>query len=54
MKAIFVVSVELPTPEDAVTVMEYLKPPEIPFFSGEVRIAIDQVAQHVEDWLDKE
>lgn len=53
VKAIFVISVEMNEPEDAPTIMEHLNPTSIPFFAGEVRIALDDVAKAVEDWLDE-
>lgn len=54
MKAIIVVTVDLPTPEDAATVLEAMNPPSIPHFLGEVRVAVGEHAQRVIDWLDED
>jgi hypothetical protein len=54
MKAIFVLTMDLPNPEAAATVLEQMDPPSIPHFAGEVRVAIGGDAQHVIDWLDEE
>jgi hypothetical protein len=40
MKALIVVSVDLPNPDEAVTVLEHLDPPTIPYFDGEVRLVV--------------
>lgn len=54
MKAIIVVSVDLPTPEHAVDVLTAMDPPSIPHFAGEVRVSVGEDAQRVIDWLDEE
>lgn len=54
MKAIVVLTFNLPYPESAVSILEAIDPPNIPHFAGEVRIAIDKDAQHIIDWLDEE
>ena len=52
MKAIIVLSVDLPKPEDAVKIIKAIDPPNIPFFTGEARIAVGPDAQHVINYLD--
>lgn len=51
MKAILVISVDC-TPEQIPDILKHIDPPTLPHFGGEVRIAIEDAAQHVLDWLD--
>ncbi len=52
MRAIVVLSFELPDPDAIVEVMKALDPPALPHFAGEARVAIDPVASQVCKWLD--
>ena len=52
MKAIIIVSVDLPDPDDLSAVLVHMDPPNIPHFDNEVRVAIEDARQHVLDWLD--
>jgi len=51
VKAILVVSLEC-EPEDVPDAITHIDPPNIPHFAGDVRVAVEDVAQHVLDWLD--
>jgi hypothetical protein len=53
MRAIVVVSLALDQPEQLAEVLDAIKPPSIPHFDGEIRVAIDPVATRVIDWLDE-
>jgi hypothetical protein len=52
MKAIIVLSMDFPEPGLIVVALEKIDPPSVPYFAGQVRIAIDHEAQRVIDWLD--
>lgn len=52
MKTIVVLTCELVDPEDIAVVLAAIDPPHVPFFQGQVRIAIEGDAQHVLDYLD--
>lgn len=52
MKAIVVISLDLPSADDMADVMEHLDPPKIPHFDRQVRIAVEPVATQVVAWLD--
>lgn len=54
MRAIIVVSVEVPEPEDLQTALSAMDVTNIPFFAHEVRVAIEPTAQAVIEWLDDE
>lgn len=54
MKAILVLSMEVNTPDDVVTAITHMDPPNIPGFAGDLRIAVDDVAARVEAWLDED
>ena len=53
MRAILVISLELPEPESITEVVSHIDPPNVPHFGGMVRIAVDPVASTVEHWLDE-
>lgn len=53
MKTIVVIVLNLPTPEDIITVLEHINPPQIPFFGNEVRIVIDPHATELLEWLEE-
>lgn len=52
MKALVVVSLNLPTPESVVEVLDALDAPRIPHFAGQVRVVVEPHATQVTDWLD--
>lgn len=54
MKTIVVISLDMSSPADIVTVLDHIDPPSIPFFSGDVRISVGDDAKHVIDWLDED
>lgn len=54
MKAIIVISLELPEPDNIIDALDHIKPPSIPHFAGKVRVAIDPEATTVIRWLDDE
>jgi hypothetical protein len=53
MRAIVVLSFDLPTPEDISKVILSIDPPSLPHFANEARIAVMGDAQYVLDWLDE-
>ncbi len=53
MKALFVISVDLPSPEATVTVMNHLDPPNIPYFDGQVRIVVGSDVDDTIKFLDE-
>ena len=52
MKALVVLSLELPSPDAVVDVLQAIDPPNLPHFSGEARIVVDPHATAVTEWLD--
>lgn len=54
MKALIVLTVELPDPEAVVAVMKAVDPTSIPHFTGIARVVVDPHATAVEEWLDGE
>lgn len=52
MKALVVLTFDLPDPEAIVEVLEKVDPPQLPHFSGTARIVVDPEASAVEQWLD--
>lgn len=54
MKAIVVLTFDLPTPDDIVAVLDKMNPQAIPHFANEARIAVGDDAEHVINWLDEE
>lgn len=52
MKAVVVLTFELPNPEAAADVLDAIDPPHLPHFAGEARITVDPWATAVEDFLD--
>lgn len=52
IRTIVVLSFDLPTPEAAAEVLNAIDPPRLPHFAGEVRIAVDDAAVAVIEWLD--
>lgn len=53
MRAILVLSFDLPTPEEVCDLLDALNPPMLPFFAGEARIAVEPHASAVTRWLDE-
>ena len=53
MKALFVISVDLPYPDATVEVMEQLDPPTIPYFAGEVRVVVGTDVDDTIKFLDE-
>ena len=53
MKALFVVSIDLPYPEAVVDVMAHLDPPTIPHFAGDVRVVVGPDVDDVVKFLDE-
>jgi hypothetical protein len=53
MKALFVISVDLPNPEATLDVMEYLDPPAIPYFTGDVRVVVGPEVDNTIKFLDE-
>lgn len=53
MKGIIVLSMEFDSPQAVVDAITHLDPPNVPSFAGELRVAVDEVAVHVEKWLDE-
>lgn len=54
MKAIVVLSFDMPEPEGIAEVLRLIDPPHLPHFSGEARIAVGAEAKYVETWLDED
>jgi hypothetical protein len=52
MKTIVVLSFDLPEPENIAQVLDAIDAPKLPFFAGEARIAVEDVAEAVTLWLD--
>lgn len=52
MKYIIVISLDLEDPDELGDALTKIDPPNIPGFSGKVRVAIDPVATQIEAWLD--
>jgi hypothetical protein len=59
VKGILVVSFDWPSPDDIPASLEAMKPPSLPHFAGEVRVAVDDpndedVASKVISYLEDE
>lgn len=54
MKTLIVISLELPTPDDIVEVLEHLDPPNIPYFDRNVRIVVHHDVDAVIKFLEEE
>ena len=52
VNAIVVISLELDEPEQLPAVLEHMQPSMIPHFAGQVRVAIQDSATQVIDWLE--
>lgn len=52
METIVVISFELDDPEEIADVLRALDPSRLPGFTGEVRVAVDDNARAVVDYLD--
>lgn len=52
MKALLVLTLELPDPEAIVATLEAVNPPSVPHFAGDVRIVVEPHASTVTTWLD--
>lgn len=52
MRALIVLSVDVPDPENLPEVIRHINPPGVPYFEGEQRVAIDPPATHVLDYLE--
>lgn len=53
MRALIVVSLELPNPEAAVDVLEHMDPPEIPYFAGQIRLVVGTDVDDTIKFLDE-
>lgn len=53
MRAIIVLELDIPAPEDLPIVLQHLDPPTVPYFAGTLRVAIDPVATTVLTYLDE-
>jgi hypothetical protein len=53
MKALVVISVDLPNPEESVVVLQHLDPPTIPYFDGEVRLVVGDDVKDTIKFLDE-
>jgi hypothetical protein len=53
LKALIVVSVDLPDPEAVPVVLLHLDPPNIPHFSGEVRVVVGTDVDDTIKFLDE-
>jgi len=53
LKALIVISVDLPDPEASVPVLEHLDPPTIPYFAGEVRLVVGTDVDDTIKFLDE-
>lgn len=53
MRAIIVIEVDVPTPEDLPDVITAINPPKLPHFAGKLRVCIDPVATELLAWLDE-
>lgn len=52
MKALVVLTVDLPDAEAVVEVLHHIEPPTVPHFAGDVRIVVEPHASAVTTWLD--
>jgi hypothetical protein len=52
MKALVVLTVDLPTPDDVVDVLEHIDPPNVPHFAGDARIVVGPYVDVVLNYLD--
>jgi hypothetical protein len=52
MKALIVLTFEIPTPEHIATVLDAINPPTLPHFAGQARVVVDPFATTVTKWLD--
>lgn len=52
MKLLAVLAFEAPTPEHVTKIVDGLNPPKLPYFSGDLRIAVDPAATVVTEYLD--
>lgn len=53
MRALIVVSVDLPDPEATAVVLEHMDPPSIPFFTGDVRVVVGTDVDDTIKFLDE-
>jgi hypothetical protein len=54
VRAIVVLTFDLPSPDDVVQVLKAIDPPHLPHFAGDARVAVDPEASAVLEWLDAE
>jgi hypothetical protein len=54
MKALIVISVDLPNPEATVEIIEHLDPPTIPYFTGELRVVVGTDVDDTIKFLEEE
>lgn len=54
MKALVVITLELPEPDDIVEVLDHIDPPNIPHFDRDVRIVVHHDVDDVIKFLDAE
>ena len=53
MRALIVISVDLPSPEATPVILEHIDPPTIPGFTGEVRIVVGTDVDDTIKFLDE-
>ena len=53
MRALIVISVDLPNPEATVGILEHLDPPTIPYFTGDVRVVVGTDVDDTIKFLDE-
>lgn len=53
MKCLIVISVDLPHPDEIITVMKHIDAPKIPYFAGAVRVVVGDDVDEVIEFLDE-
>jgi hypothetical protein len=53
MKALIVLTFNVPTPDDLGEVLLAIDPPSLPHFEGNARVTVDPYATEIERWLDQ-
>jgi hypothetical protein len=54
MKAVVVLTFEVPDPEALAGVLVAIDPPHLPYFTGEARVTVDPWASALEAFLDRD
>jgi len=52
MRVLYVVTCEIPSPDEVAEPLKAMDPPALPYFAGEVRVVIEPTATQVLRWLD--